>query len=312
MIADGVRCSAIVLLGIMPDVADLNWTIWISAIVFAICDRIALTSSQSMIPVVASHVSLPSANSMVFFLMQAGSLAAAALIGILLYSLTPKETFIALSIGFAASVCLMWPLRRGYLTLRQERPEAPQKWPFDAKLARTGVIYALLYTGGVLVSVIGPSFVLTELAGSAIDFGHLETAWSAGSILGALILIRLTHSVKLQALLIAVVVMTACAFALLKATVLPWSLAFIAVLGMLYNLGRVAIEVTLQLSVPSNALGRAKGVIHSFAVLLGILLFGSIAIYGDEVQPSSFFVAYSIVLAVGAVAIGAWRLITVR
>lgn len=312
MISDGVRFSVIVLLGIMPDVADLNWTIWISAVVFAIADRVALTSSQSMIPVVAAHISPSSANSKVFFLMQAGSLAAATLIGILLSSLTPNDTFIVLSIGFAASVCLMWPLRQGYLNSRQERPDAPQKWPFDANLARIGMIYALLYTGGVLVSVIGPSFVLTELAGSANDFGHLETAWSAGTIFGALILIRLTHNMKLAALQIAVVVMTACAFALLKVTLLPWALAVIAVLGMLYNLGRVAIEVTLQSSLPSNSLGRAKGVIHSFAVLLGVMLFGSIAIYGDKVPPSCFFVAYSIVLAAGAVVISVWRLMILR
>lgn len=307
MIAESVRFLAIALLGCMPSTADLNWTIWISAFVFAICDRIVLTSSQSMIPAVAPHISLPSANSIVFFLMQTGALAAATLIGTLLLCLTPQDTFIALSIGFVASICLMLPIRQNNSTLRDERPVVLGKWPFDTNLAQIGAIYALIYTGGVLVSVIGPSFVLKELAGSAIDFGHFETAWSAGSIFGALILIRFARGIRLSSLKIAVVVMTACAFSILKVTMLPWSLVVIAVLGMLYNLGRVAIEVTLQSSLAANALGRAKGAIHSVAVLLGVVLFGFIAIYGDKVPPSSFFLAYSIVLTAGAIAISVWH-----
>ena len=100
---------------------------------------------------------------------------------------------------------------------------------------------------------------------------------------------------------------TACSFAMLKVLDLPWSLLIFAVLGVLYNLGRVATEVMLQSCVPIGALGRAKGTLHSAGVLLGVILFGFVAAIGDTMYPSSIFFAYAVVLAAGALALGIWR-----
>ncbi|MEI9406454.1 hypothetical protein [Mesorhizobium argentiipisi] len=60
-------------------------------------------------------------------------------------------------------------------------------------LLRLFAAYALLYGGAVLVTVIGSSFVFEEQQGTAADFGYLEAAWSAGSVIGAAVLVRLTE-----------------------------------------------------------------------------------------------------------------------
>lgn len=297
--ADILRCAGALVLGMLLTMIDLQWAIWLSAILFATSDRIALTSSQSMIPAVGAVRSLPAANSIVFFLMQSGSLVAAVLTGLLLHSAIPTYTFIVIGAAFVLSVGLMLAVGRE-LSSQFGAAHAPRSaLRIDGHLLRLSAIYALLYTGGVLVSVIGPSFVFVELEGDAINFGQLEGAWSAGSILGTLLLIPLLRVVRITTLQLAILALTATSFALLKMLDIPWNLLIFAILGALYNLGRVGIEVMLQSSVPQTALGRAKGALHSVGVLLGVVLFGVVAAVGDEVKPSNIFLAFAFILAVG-------------
>ena len=291
-------------------VADLRWVIWISAPIFASCDRISLTASQSMIPDIAGGLSPSAGNALVFFLMQSGSLVSAALTGVLLHLSSPSTTFAVLAVGFAISVACMLAVKPNSVAASGLSTGHHLKIVFDNRLLQICVIYALLYTGGVLVSVIGPSFVFKELRGSAIDFGKLESAWSAGSIAGTLLLIPLARAVKMPVLEVVVLVMTAACFALIKVTDLSWSLLAFAVIGTLYNLGRVATEVALQTAVPGAALGRAKGALHSMGVFLGVLLFGYVTYAGEAVSPSSIFVGYAIILIGGAGALIMWRMPT--
>jgi MFS family permease len=307
IIADGIRLIAILALGTALIVPDLRWTIWSSAVVFAMCDRIALTTSQSMIPSIAMRLSPSTGNSIVFFLMQSGSFIAAVLTGVLLQLSTPTHTLAVLAVAFGLSVGCMLRVRQESVAHQSDILVSRQKLVINAQLVQLGAIYALLYTGGVLVSVIGPSFVFEERGGSAIDFGQLESAWSAGSIVGTLLLIPLIRAVKISLLQFFILGMTAASFAILKEVDISWSLLVFAMLGTLYNLGRVAVEVTLQSCVPGAALGRAKGVLHSVGVLFGVALFGAVAIAGDQINPSSVFLTYSGVLAAGALVLGTWH-----
>jgi len=307
IIADVARVGGALTLGLLLLVVDPRWAIWLSAMVFATCDRIALTSSQSMIPVIGASFTLPTANSIVFFLMQSGSLAAAVLTGVLLHLSTPTYTFAALAVAFLLSVCFMLAVRHNSSSQHGAAIEQRSTLVVDAQLLQLGAIYALLYTGGVLVSVIGPSFVFDELAGNAIDFGYLESAWSAGSILGALLLIPLSRAAAISRLQLVILVLSALSFAVLKVLDLPWTLLVFAILGALYNLGRVAIEVTLQSVVSSTALGRAKGALHSVGVALGVILFGVVAAVGDNMLPSTIFLAFAVVLAAGTLVLMLFR-----
>src|SRR5690606_113410 len=108
---------------------------------------------------------------------------------------------------------------------------------FDSQFVCLGAVYALLYTGGMLVSVIGPSFVFNEHGGSAVDFGQLESAWSAGSILGALLLIPLVRAARVPVLQFVILGLSAVFFALVKTLDPPVTLVAFAALGALYNLG---------------------------------------------------------------------------
>ncbi|KQU81205.1 hypothetical protein ASD00_35460 [Ensifer sp. Root31] len=297
--ADVIRFAGALALGMLLIVSELQWAIWLSAMLFATCDRIALTSSQSMIPSVGAGLSLPAANSMVFFLMQSGSLVAALLTGVLLHFAIPTYTFTLLAAAFVLSVCFMLAVRRDLSRQFRAGADSRPALEVDAHLLQLGAIYALLYTGGVLVSVIGPSFVFVELKGDAIDFGQLEGAWSAGSILGTLLLIPVLRAARITILQFAILALTAISFALLNVLDTPWTLLIFAILGALYNLGRVGIEVMLQSSVPQTALGRAKGAVHSVGVLLGVVLFGVVAALGNEVEPSTIFLAFAFILAVG-------------
>ncbi len=297
--ADVARLVGALTLAVLLIAEEPRWVLLISAVLFATSDRIALTTSQSMIPAIGARLSLPTANSLFFFLMQSGSFVAAAIAGVLLHLSPPTITFAALAVAFALSVCFMLAVRGEIRPCSHGEVQHEPTLVIDAQFLQVGAIYALLYTGGVLVSVIGPSFVFDELAGNAIDFGYLESAWSAGSIAGALLLIPLVRTIRISRLQLGILGLTVFTFATLKVLDLPWILLAFALLGALYNLGRVGIEVALQSIIPGGALGRAKGALHSVGVLLGVILFGVIAVISDEILPSTIFLAFAVILAVG-------------
>lgn len=307
-----LRGVALLGLGTVVSLIDPLHAILLFAPILASCDRIALTSSQSMIPSVAMRVSLSMANALVFFLMQSGSLVAAIAAGILLHVSIPAKAFAALALAFLVSAYAMQALRPN----RDYSPAVNRQTTrlvVDACILHFGATYALLYTGGVLVSVIGPGFVYLEMAGTAVDFGKMEGAWSAGSIAGALLLIPMAHVLRLTCLNLVILALLAATFSMVKVLDLPGSLLAFALLGGLYNLGRAATELLLQSHVPGAALGRAKGAMHTLAVLAGIIVYAVIAVVGDAVQPSDIFVVFGAFLALGALVLNLWqRLLPVR
>ena len=300
MIAEIARVVAALILAAVLVTTNALSAIWISAALFATCDRIALTASQSMIPLIGAKFKLATANSVTFFLMQSGSLAAAALIGLLLHASGLTYVFGAVSAGFVISAICMGMVHHQTGQAGSSLGAQGGSIDVDSQTLCQGAVYALLYTGGMLVSVIGASFVFDEHVGNAIDFGLIESAWSGGSIIGALLLIPLIRTARVPILQFLILGLSAVAFALLKVSDLPSAALAFAALGGLYNLGRVALEVMIQSSISNVKLGRAKGVIHSVGVLFGVLLFAIVTVVGDDVLPSTVFLAYGAILAAGA------------
>jgi len=308
VIAELFRFAAVIVLATALAFYDIRWMIWISAIPFAVCDRVALTASQAMIPSVNKHFSPGTANSLCFFFMQAGGLVAAIAIGLLLHTSTICITFHVIAIAFilsAASMCLIVRDRAGFSSCRGHCGTR-FVLKLDTQLLRLIALYALLYGGGVLVSILGPGYVLNELRGNSVDFGELESAWSAGSILGAILLIPLARMARAPALQTVIFMLTALTFGALKFMTLPWVLAVFALAGTLYNLGRVAIEGTLQDVVPGETLGRAKSVLHCAGVSIGLILFGLVSSLDDGVEPSTMFLAFAALLLAAATALAAF------
>ncbi|WP_149904236.1 MFS transporter [Mesorhizobium sp. SARCC-RB16n] len=265
---------------------DAFLTLCLSAALFSICDRVALTASQAMIPLVTGGAELAASNSIISFIMQFGSLGAALLAGSLLGGHSPALTFMVLALLFLLSAGSLSWMRPGRLPqgVRTAKGLAPN---MDRHLLGLFAANALLYGGAVLVTVMGSSFVFEEQHGTAADFGHLEAAWSAGSVLGAAVLVRLTRAASGPILHLMLLASTALALMSLITVRAPWTLIVFAELGFSYNLGRVSIEVTLQSRMPDNVLGRAKGVMHSLAVALGLVIFSIAGVMGESVFPSS-------------------------
>ncbi|MEI9425298.1 MFS transporter [Mesorhizobium sp. Cs1299R1N1] len=275
---------------------DAFLTLCLSAALFSICDRVALTASQAMIPLVTGGAELAASNSIIYFIMQFGSLGAALLAGSLLGGRSPALTLMALALLFLVSAgSLFWMPGLLLQRVRTAKGLAPN---FDKHLVRLFAAYALLYGGAVLVTVMGSSFVFEEQHGTAADFGYLEAAWSAGSVIGAAVLVRLTRATSGPILHLMLLASTALALMSLITARAPWTLIVFAALGFLYNLGRVSIEVTLQSRTPDNVLGRAKGVMHSLAVALGLVIFSIAGVMGESVFPSTIFFGFGVVLLI--------------
>ncbi|WP_181167467.1 MFS transporter [Mesorhizobium sp. B2-6-5] len=276
---------------------DAFFTLCLSAALFSICDRAALTASQAMIPLMTQGAELATTNSTVFFTMQFGSLGAALLAASLLGGRSPALTFMVLALLFLVSAGSLSWMRPGRLPqgVRRAKGLAPN---INKHLLRLFAAYAFLYGGAVLVTVMGSSFVFEEQQGTAADFGYLEGAWSAGSVIGAAVLVRLTRAISGPILHLMLLASTALALMSLITVRTPWTLIVFATLGFSYNLGRVSIEVTLQSRMPDNVLGRAKGVMHSLAVGLGLVIFSIAGVIGESVFPSTIFVGFGVVLLI--------------
>lgn len=277
--------------------------ICLSAAAFACCDRLALTASQSMIPAMVRGSDLAASNSTVFFTMQSGCLGAALLAGWLLSAHSPALTFSVLAAFFLLSTASLSLTRLGSGAEGVSGAEnsAPS---IDRPLVRLSVVYALLYGGAVLVSVMGSSFVFEEQQGTAADFGRLEAAWSAGSLIGAVVLLGVKRAISAPTLHLVLLGSTALAMMALTAVGSPWILAIFATLGFFYNLGRVSVEVTLQSRVSNNVLGRTKGAMQSLAVGLGLVIFGIAAALPDKVFPSTIFFSFGVLLIISVSALG--------
>ncbi|MGX8009036.1 MFS transporter [Mesorhizobium sp. ORM8.1] len=272
-------------------------TLCLSAVLFSLCDRVALTAAQAMIPLAARGGDLAKANSSIFFVMQLGSLGAALLAGSLLNGGSPAPAFAAIALFFLMSAGSLSWMRLDPILPGGNRPNTSAP-TIDRRLLRLFAAYALLYGGAVLVTVMGSSFIFEKQEGTAADFAHLEAAWSAGSLVGAGFFVRLTRAVSAPILHLMLLGSTALALMSLITLRAPWTLIVFATLGCLYNLGRVSIEVTLQSRVGDNVLGRAKGVMHSLAVALGLLIFGTATVLGDSVFPSTVFFGFGVMLLI--------------
>jgi MFS family permease len=276
---------------------DVFLIVCLSAALFSFCDRVALTSSQSMIPVIADGRDLVASNSAVFFVMQFGNLGAALLAGPLLHDRSPALPFTVLAAFFLFSAGCLALMRLEPIS-RDVRIAKIFAAKIDPSLRRLIVVYALLYTSAVLVSVMGSSFVFQEQKGTAVDFGYLEAAWSAGSLIGTVALFRIERAMGTHARHLMVLGLTALVLMALAYLHTPWTMILFAALGFLYNLGRVSVEVTLQSRVSVYLLGRAKGIMHSVAVVLGLLVFGVAAAVGDRAFPSTIFFSFGVVLLI--------------
>ncbi|TIU30278.1 MAG: MFS transporter, partial [Mesorhizobium sp.] len=201
---------------------DVFLIICLSAALFSFCDRVALTSSQSMIPEIADGRDLVATNSTIFFVMQFGNLGAALLAGPLLHERSPALPFTVLAAFFLLSAgCLA--LMRVEPVSRDDRIAKISAAQIDLGLRRLIVVYALLYTSAVLVSVMGSSFIFQEQKGTAVDFGYLEAAWSAGSLIGAVSLFRIERAMSTDARHLMLLGLTALVLMALAYLRTPWT-----------------------------------------------------------------------------------------
>ncbi|MFC3208576.1 MFS transporter [Aquamicrobium soli] len=288
----------VVMLGTACTIPYLNMlvVIYLSANFFSFCDRMALTGSQALIPGLVHGRRLSKTNSAIFFTMQLGCLCAALLTGPLLRSHLPALVFIILGGFFLISAGCLSSMRAALHAHHiGKKCSSPR---MAAHLFPLFAFYALLYGSAIVVSVMGASFILEEQDGTALDFGYLEAAWSVGSLIGAVLLIRLRKDTRTHALHLMLLGLNGLALMALMLLRMPWILINFAILGLLYNLGRVSVEVALQLRLADHMLGRAKGIMHSFAAALGLIIFGIVSFVGDTVRPSTIFFGFGVVLLV--------------
>lgn len=298
--AEVTRSATLFLTGLALHGHDDRSAFYVSAIVFSVCDRMSLTAFQAQLPASSSPTPIVTANSLAFFVVQVGNLFAALLCGVLLSACSASIVFMLLAV-FSSMAALVLGSNPSvppveFRNLHQYRRIFPK---VDPALLRLTADYAVLYGTGVLVSVMGAAFILHDLRGSAADFGVMEACWSFGSTFGSLAPMiafgiarqELVHLVLLQTIAVATI-------GLLFADA-PTHLLLFTVIGASYNAGRVGIEAGIHRQLSQDTQGRTKGLLHSAAMILAILIFLVCANLEQRLSAGSVFASYGgLVMAV--------------
>jgi len=277
-----------------------NYVLYASVVVYSIIDRIYLTAMPAIIPSLVGGDCLLRFNALSYIGMQAGNMAAAAVVGVLLDVSPGAICFLFAAAAFLLSLTSMAAVGtagRFLVQLPRDRlhgeiwppPRAPRRrLPVSLVAA-----YALTYTMGTLISVLGSVFVAQELNGNAAQFGLLEAGWAFGAIIGAAVLTMGALKGAQGRVIPPIVALLGIVLAGFSVTrSMDFCVAQILVLGAGYNVARVLVEAELQRLVPNALLGRAKGELHLICTGFSLLLYLALAVSGPSLMPSTVFLAF--------------------
>ncbi|NEJ03490.1 MFS transporter [Rhizobium ruizarguesonis] len=272
--------------------------LYVSWTIFAIIDRTYSTALQAMIPSIVRPENLSSFNSVSYVAMQTGNLIAAIVMGSILAAigrdLTPFLPGAFFSLSMLGLLAIFWqqPLSFSQRGSKRDSVRRLDLLPTTFTvhpLKAIAVIYALIYSMGMLVSVLGSAYVIHELEGSALQFGYLEAGWAFGSIAGCAIFLfgsaLSRRGTVLLHLALAGIILSG--FWVLQS--FPVALVQMMFLGLSYNMARVLIDVRVQSTIPIGMMGRVRSQIHTICVAIGLLAYAIIGVIGDAFRPSEIF-----------------------
>jgi MFS family permease len=306
-----VLCDAARILILLATCAALAFgradhTLFISAALYSVVDRIYLTSVPTLVPSLVPAESLLFFNSLSYVGMQTGNLLAAITAGLLLDT-APQQVCFLFAVGsFLVSLICMsaFPPVHSHSHKVAKNSPKPMGPRGGGRLSLVQIAsYALVYAMGMLLSVLASTFVLQELAGTAAGFGALESGWAAGAILGAAVLTLKNLSKTDGRSILPILLMsglTLAAFYITKSWLVI--LAQTMLLGAAHNLARVLIEVEIQRNVPDSEFGRAKGKVHLVCMCFSLVLYLLLALSGIS-APSTIFLAFGIVMVMFAISV---------
>ncbi|MBX5154005.1 MFS transporter [Rhizobium lentis] len=300
MASDWIRIAILLMTSAALVLQEPDYALYGSVIFFAVADRLYLTASSAMVPSIARPERLMAFNSLAYVAMQAGNMLAAIATGWLLSAKPGTACFLFATGTFAISVLSMFwtAIRYRILPVDHCRPALDPREAFEReKTDRVPLYlvlnYVLIYVMGMLISALISKFVVSELQGTSLKFGMLESYWAAGAIISMLIL-TLRRFAKVDGRVTPIIVLlSGVAMAAFYPTRhLDIASPFMALLGAGYNLSRVLIDVEIQRLVSSSKLGRAKGWVHVACMGFSLLVYAGLAVSGNALTPSAVFLAF--------------------
>jgi len=308
--ADLARILLVVVLGI--SLAGGVSALYMGMVAYSAADRLYMTAIQSVVPSISPPGQLVSFNAWSYVCMQTGNFVGAFAAGGLLDLISGRYVFWSIAVCFIVSKLVMQALRRTVRTASEAAcTEALAQTAYTTEsvarifrmtaLRKLAIIYAQIYTTGMLINILLSGYVLREMKGTSIEFGNLEAAWAVGSVVAGTLLTTAYFRAPVKGAIQCALFASALGMSAFYAvpSFFP-ALAQIATLGAVYNVSRILIDVEIQRTVTASYLGRVKGVIQCSCLGFGLIIYGIVAAFGNSILPSVVFAHY-----------GAFMLITV-
>lgn len=310
IIADLARGLIALALGLSLAAWSSPVALFLAVIFYFAADRIYITAIQSMVPSVCQYGRLVSFNAWFYVGMQAGNLVGAFAIGILLETVSQRDALFAIAACFVASTLLMLGLSMVFRTASpRHRTEASTETTLQTasitllwrqtRLRKLTIIYAQIYTTGMLINILLSGYVLRELHGTSIEFGYLEAAWAVGSVVASVVLTTTFFGNPAKSsIYYALFASGMCMAAFFVVPSFFPAMVQLAFLGAIYNIARILIDVEIQRCVNDSHLGRVKGVIQTACLGFGLVVYFLIVAFGDSMLPSTIFANYGVCMLI--------------
>lgn len=304
---DAVRVVVVALTG-YAIIAEMGVTVlFLSIALYSVADRGYLTAMQSIIPHLPRSAVIT--NSASYLMMQSGAFLGAGLAGVLLHFLSYGAVLSLISCTFILSGALLGT--KPILSFDKDRigtgSIGRMKYFFSIvhlkkyKLVLPTLVYSFSFGVGIMINTTLAVFVLEEMNGDAVLFSKFESAWALGGVLVSLVLAFGVGSMFLKSGQPGLLFYSGSALVLLWIFPIPVPAAIVLVLiGAIYNLSRISLDVRVQHSVSTASIGRVKGVINSIATGTGLLIYVLIGIVGNAVLPSHILAGYGFCAIIAA------------
>lgn len=280
--------------------------LYISIATFSIADRGHIVAMQSLIPVLTGNQNAVSAHAASCLMMQLGTFAGALIFTFLVDAQAYGPTMSLLGSIFCLSAFSVYAM--GVPKRAQSLEGGLERWwrhsisikPLsDCELIVPAICYSLILGVGIFINTLLSAYVLNSMGGDMMLFGKLEAAWALGAVL---VCVAFWGRIKITSTLPSLpVCLLMSGLWLVLLYIFPFRSVVpivLAALGGTYNLGRILIDVRVQRAVDIGSIGRAKGALNIIATVLGMAIYGLIALSSEWLSPSHILACWGIFIAV--------------
>ena len=309
-ISDGFRSLCLIVLVCALYLWTLEtWQVYVVAFLLSTAERFYMPADSALVRELISKDELAAANSLCSVVTQSGLLIGTGAAGFLIHALGTKPAIFVNGITFLLSAGFMIGVRKGIVIYARDlRTGIYQEFLAGLSYLRDtprvihiGVLQFFVLIALYTTNVLLPVFTQHTLRLGAKEFGLIDSAWAAGSIVsGAYLLRTVSGKSSLISIDTCMLLLGSSMIVFLTSNSLSQAVSGYFCMGLFFAACRILLETFLQTEVPVYLQGRVKSTISMGTALIGLPIYLLVGYFGDATSTRFVYVIVSGAVLVGA------------